>query len=254
MAAVCGVLLTGSAMGVDAQQWSWPDEPQNLQELPADFPPERLSAVMRGFTNALGVRCSYCHVGVEGEPLSSYDFASDANPNKDRARAMYRLLGAVNEHLAEIEPSGSPVNMWCHTCHQGKPRPQTLAEALDERRMADGGEAALALFRQLRERYYGAGAYDLTAGNVASVATAFVQEGDTATAMRMLEWNAEDYPESATAHEALGDLLLVTGARAAARAAYTRALELLPGNTRLQRKLADVGGREPGWDGLPSPR
>ena len=33
--------------------------------------------VMPGFTRALGVRCSYCHVGEEGESLSTYDFASD---------------------------------------------------------------------------------------------------------------------------------------------------------------------------------
>lgn len=244
--AVAGVAMGMAALvtavvPVSAQQWSWPERAEDLQELPADFPPERLSAVMRGFTSALGVRCSYCHMGEEGAPLSSYDFVSDANPNKGRARAMLRLLGAVNEHLDEIEPSGTPVNMWCHTCHQGKPRPQTLAEALDERRVDESGEAALAHFRQLRERYYGAGAYDFTVGNVATVAATFLQEGDTVTATRMLEMNAEDYPESATAHEALGDVLLAAGDRTGARIAYERALELEPENARIERKLAGVG-------------
>ena len=243
MAAVwmIALVLTAVPGSGHGQQWSWPDEAQDLRELPADFPPERLSAVMRGFTSALGVRCSYCHVGEEGASLATYDFVSDANPNKDRARAMLRLLGSVNEHLAEIEPSGARVNMWCHTCHQGKPRPQTLAEALDERREADGGDEALAHFRELRERYYGAGAYDFTARNVAAVATAFLQEGDTVTATRMLEMNVLDYPASATAHEALGDGLLASGEREGARAAYERALELLPGNARIERKLAGIG-------------
>ncbi|MDX1495547.1 MAG: c-type cytochrome, partial [Longimicrobiales bacterium] len=136
------LLLAGRSVDLHAQQWSWPERAENLQELPSDFPPERLGAVMRGFSSALGVRCSYCHVGEEGQPLSTYDFASDANPNKDRARAMYRLLGAVNDHLDEIEPSGPPVNMWCHTCHAGRPKPQTLAEALDETYGVEGGEAA----------------------------------------------------------------------------------------------------------------
>ncbi len=52
---------------------------------------------MKGFTRALGVRCSHCHVG--GNPLSTYDFASDENPNKGRAREMLRMLNSINEHL-----------------------------------------------------------------------------------------------------------------------------------------------------------
>ena len=61
---------------------------------------------MRGFSRALGVRCQYCHVGEEGQPLSEFDFASDDNPNKDRAREMLRMLGTVNDHLDKIERSG----------------------------------------------------------------------------------------------------------------------------------------------------
>ena len=102
-----------------------------------------MRAVMTGFTSALGVRCSHCHVGEEGQPLSSYDFPSDENPNKDRAREMLRLLGAVNGHLEKIEPSGGQrVNMWCHTCHRGRPLPTTLDEELREA-YAEGGVGEL---------------------------------------------------------------------------------------------------------------
>ena len=87
------IILFGLAVLIqwiaDAQaqdQWSWPEKPQNLQILPNDWPGSRLAPVMQGFSRALGVRCSYCHVGEENQPLSTYDFASDANPNKKRAR------------------------------------------------------------------------------------------------------------------------------------------------------------------------
>lgn len=123
------VVCVASAWGQDA--WSWPEKPKNLQVLPKDWPGTRLRPVMIGFTQALGVRCSYCHKGEEGEPLSSYDFASDENPNKNRAREMLRMLKDINAHLNNIEPSGDTrVNMWCHTCHRGRARPMTLEEGL----------------------------------------------------------------------------------------------------------------------------
>ena len=154
------------ALPLQAQdQWSWPEKPENLQVLPKDWPGSRLSPVMKGFTSALGVRCSHCHVGEEGQPLSTYDFPSDGNPNKDRAREMLRMLGSINDHLANIEPSGDKrVNMWCHTCHSGRPRPMTLGETIGEIYRLIGFEAALDHYADLKENYYGKGAYNFGEG------------------------------------------------------------------------------------------
>ena len=118
-------LTTLLALPAHAQdKWTWPEKPKNLQVFPKDWSGTRLRPVMVGFTRALGARCSYCHKGEEGKPLSTYDFASDENPNKNRAREMYRMLGEITDHLKKIRPSGDkPVNMWCHTCHHGRPRP-----------------------------------------------------------------------------------------------------------------------------------
>ena len=133
------------------EAWAWPDKPKNLQVLPKDFGGQKLRAVMTGFTRSLGVRCQYCHVGQEGKPLSTFDFVSDQNPNKDRAREMYRMLGSINGHLQKIPVSGDQrVNMWCNTCHQGKPRPTTLEEELAEAKRRGGVPAALARYRELR--------------------------------------------------------------------------------------------------------
>ena len=68
-----------------------PEEFTNLQILPEDIPQRQLVSIMRGFTRALGVRCSTCHLGEEGQDLSEYDFTSD-----DELRERYYGLGTLN--------------------------------------------------------------------------------------------------------------------------------------------------------------
>lgn len=224
--------LPGAAQGI------WPERAENLQVLPADFPPDRLRAVMRGFSMTLGVRCSHCHVGEEGQPLSSYDFVSDANPNKDRARAMYQMLGDINDHLAAIEPSGPErVNMWCGTCHAGKPRPMTLAETLSETAAATGGQAVVDRFIALREAFYGGNQYDFRAPNVDEVATALLQRGDTVAAEGLLALNVQHYPDFAIGFESLGSLAWARGDRDAAVRFLERALELASDTPFLRQRI-----------------
>src|SRR6184192_3317259 len=123
------VALAGSLATRTARAQFPPQKLQNLKVFSADIPVRTLIDTMASFTRALGVRCTYCHVGEEGKPLSTYDFASDANPNKDRARAMLKMLGSINEQLKAFPASSDKrVNMWCHTCHMGKARPTTLDE------------------------------------------------------------------------------------------------------------------------------
>ncbi|MGH9966331.1 MAG: c-type cytochrome [Pyrinomonadaceae bacterium] len=167
-------------------QWSWPEKPKNLQVMNKDWPGSRLSPVMRGFTRALGVRCSYCHTGEEGKSLSTYDFASDQNPNKNRAREMLRMLGSVNDHLKKIEPSGDKrVNMWCHTCHLGRPRPMALEEELGETYRMKGVETALTHYQDLKTKYLEKGAYDFSERSLNVFGYEVLEKKDTAAAIRV---------------------------------------------------------------------
>ena len=196
---------------------------------------------MRGFTRSLGVRCSHCHVGEEGEPLSTYDFVSDENRNKAVARRMLNMLGEINQSLAAFEPSGPErVNMWCHTCHAGKPRPLTLEETLAEVRVREGAGAVLARYRALREGFYGGNQYDFRAPNVEAIAGRSLEAGDTATAVALLELNVEHFPERADGYERLGDVAQLQGRARDAAAYYERALELDPEHPRAREKLARV--------------
>jgi tetratricopeptide (TPR) repeat protein len=172
---------------------------------------------------------------------SMFEFASDDNPNKNRARAMYRMLGIINAELGTIEPSAPErVNMWCTTCHNGKARPQALDEAVMETYRAEGAEAAVARFGSLRERYYGAAAYDFTAESVNELGSQFYQQGDTATALRFFERNVEDFPAFAEGWESLGDVWAARGDREQAKRFYEKALALAPDHPRIRRSLEAI--------------
>ncbi len=79
-----------------------PPKPKNLKVLPEDIDHDRLIAIMRGFSGALGVRCTHCHVGQEGDPRSM-DFASDDKDEKKTAREMLKMTEAINsEYISKI--------------------------------------------------------------------------------------------------------------------------------------------------------
>jgi hypothetical protein len=220
--------------------WSWPERAENLQFLPEDFPPQRLRAVMTGFTRALGVRCSHCHVGEEGAPLSSYDFPADENPNKVTARKMLEMMKGVGEHLDGIEPSGPKrVNLWCHTCHRGQPRPLTLAEALTETYQDEGLDAAVARFHELRERYYGSATYDFSERSLNRLGYQLLDE-DAEAATAIFRLNAEQYPDSGNVWDSLAEAYLKSGRSEVAGVYYRKALELDPENTNAVEKLREL--------------
>lgn len=238
-------LVPGSLHG----QFVWPERGGNLQELPADFSGERIRAVMTGFTRALGVRCSYCHAGEEGAPLGTFDFVSDDPPNKERARDMLRLLGSVNGQLGvmDLRDDVERVNMWCHTCHSGRPRPWTLDEAVRDAYGEDDGEAALARFASLREPHWGGPGYDFRPPSVHGVASGFLELGDTATALAFLRRNVEDFPDYVEGWEALGNVAAAQGRRWEAARHYERALERAPEHPRIRaaRERVRGGGARP---------
>ena len=108
------------------QQFVWPERIRNAQALPANIGADRLRATMTGYARALGVRCTFCHVGQEGAPLSTFDFASDARPHKRIARGMIRMVARINtRELTPILGASSEPRVTCYTCHRGSSEPET---------------------------------------------------------------------------------------------------------------------------------
>ncbi len=223
-------------------QWNWPEKPQNLQVFPSDWSGQRLSAPMRGFTRALGVRCSYCHVGEEGKPLSTYDFASDENPNKERAREMIRMLGSINDHLKKIEPSAAErVNMWCHTCHRGNAKPMTLDEELSAAFAGGGMETALARYKELRENYYGHGMYNFEdEGPLNSLGYKVLEANNLEGAIKIFTMNTEKFPKSGNVWDSLAEAYMVSGDLAKAEEYYKKSLEIAPWNDNAKKMLEEI--------------
>jgi tetratricopeptide (TPR) repeat protein len=223
------------------ESWSWPEKPSNLQVLPKDWPGSKLTPVMIGFTRALGVRCSHCHKGEEGKPLSTYDFASDENPNKNRAREMLRMLGSINDHLKKLQPSGDQrVNMWCNTCHRGRPRPMTLNEELGEKYRMKGLQPALEEYADLKKKYYGRGAYDFGENGLNDFGYQVLGNQDAAGAIRVFKLNAEAFPQSGNVWNSLAEAYMKAGDLKMAKKDYEKALKLNPQDDNSKEMLKKI--------------
>jgi len=236
--ALGGIVVAGAA---SAQRFEWPAEPENLKVLEG-FTGDQLRPVMRGFSQALGVRCWYCHVGEEGQSLAEMDFASDDNPKKETAREMLRMLGSINEHLQKIEPSGSKrVNMWCHTCHNGRPRPTTLTEELEDAYAAGGSAAVVERHAELREQYLDTGRLRFDEEGLNALGYRALGDGDVQGAIRIFRVNADTYPESGNVWDSLAEAYATAGERELAIVSYERALLLEPRNSNARDKLRELG-------------
>jgi hypothetical protein len=205
---------------------------RNVKVLPADISVNALVDTMKAFTRALGVRCTYCHVGKEGDPLSAYDFASDERPEKGKAREMLRMVVAINgEFLAKLAVRRVPaIVVQCATCHRGIAQPRTLQQQLLGAYDAAGPDSLDREYRTLRKRYYGSAAYDFGEVPLSDVADALVRRNKLSDAVRVQLLNTEMIPTSTFAHWMAGETQLTAGDTAGAIASLRKAVALNPNN------------------------
>jgi hypothetical protein len=97
-------------------------KPVNIKALPKDISGDDLMKLMHQYEGELGVECEYCH--AKNPETKRNDFASDANPMKDKARVMIRMTEEINaKYLAELSDRKSAIPVTCGTCHRGMARP-----------------------------------------------------------------------------------------------------------------------------------
>ena len=102
---------------------------KNLKVFPKDIGRADLLSNMKFFSQSLGVRCSYCHVGEEGKPLSTFDFASDAKNKKQTARKMLAMAHRINSQDFDQAEDPGRLKVTCYTCHGGSTKPLTAPPA-----------------------------------------------------------------------------------------------------------------------------
>jgi tetratricopeptide (TPR) repeat protein len=239
------LLALCSTASARAQQFP-PQKLQNLKVFPKDIPVRALIDTMAGFTRALGVRCTYCHVGEEGQPLSTFDFASDEKPTKNKAREMLRMVGAINgDYLTKLASRRSPpVNVACMTCHRGVSVPRPIQQVVLMTYDSAGADSAIAAYRALRERYYGRASYDFGDVPLTEVGAALRARGKTADALRFYALNTELMPTSAFAFREAAQGQLAAGDTAAAILSLQKALSINP-NDRQAKGFLDRLGAKP---------
>jgi photosynthetic reaction center cytochrome c subunit len=216
-----------------------PERATNLQVLPKSISMDSLVSVMGAFTRALGVRCSHCHVQKEGQPFEQMDFSLDDNPTKQKARAMLRMVAAINaDHLARLDNRRQPeIRVTCATCHRGLVEPRPLQQVLLNAYIAAGADSTEAAYRALRDRYYGSGSYNFGEVTLSDLAESIASRGQLKDAIRFHTLNAAVNPGSTFALRQLAQSHLADRDTASAITAYERALALNASDSQSRRAL-----------------
>lgn len=218
-----GLLWMSSAMA----QGRVFENPQNLQVLPKNISPAELSATMRGFAGGLGLRCSSCHQGEEGQSLREYDFANDDKELKQTARLMIKMVASINqEHLADL--GADRLTVQCMTCHRGIRKPRLITDILSEAYQEDGLTGMKQRYRELRDEYYGSHSYDFSERVLNQLGSQLAQGGVMNDGVAILKFNLDYYPQSAMTYFSLGELYRADQQTDAARAAYEKVIEINP--------------------------
>ncbi len=237
----CLVIIAAAVICINVQAQE-NQKPTNLQVLDSTMTHDQVIAVMRNFSDGLGVGCGYCHA----EPKKGQrerDFASDENKLKLTARTMLRMTGNINNtQLAHLPATTdtSRITVQCVTCHHGQPRPLLLQDVLMKARKAGGMAALDSTYRALRNEYYGGFTYDFTDRVLAQLALNIADESET-DAMAVLSLNQEFNPDSYVNEWATGQLFLAKADTTSAVIAFKHALELNPEFRPARRELKMLG-------------
>ncbi len=175
----------------------------NLQVLPKDIPRDELGRVMLDNLHGLGLPrlegrgCLYCHVGDLEQPRATWDWASDAKPEKQTARLMMRMVEDINgKYLGSLEQRlDAESRVTCATCHAGRTDPRPLGVIALEAYEEGGVERVVERYRDLRERYYGSNAYDFRPQLLSRLTSGLARESlDDAIVLAELnrEFNGDD--------------------------------------------------------------
>src|ERR1700680_1232090 len=115
--------------------------------------PADLGATMQVIAQSLGVSCNYCHSAERG--------SGQPEPKKDIARQMMAMTRDLNDRVQQATGNATAKGE-CITVHHGVPIPRQLTDILTDTLRQKGSPAAIAQYRDLRQRFYGHQAYDFS--------------------------------------------------------------------------------------------
>jgi hypothetical protein len=219
------------------------DELKNIRVFPKDITKRELEGNMRVWARSLGIRCTFCHeMKVPGD-FRSIDFASDAIDKKVTARRMFEMVQQLNAGPLPKAVGEQGVTVSCITCHRGLVNPATLDQVVLHEVKKNGAAAGIRKYRDLREKYYGRGAYDFGPDSLDPAIQSLASEPDGIdSALALVELDIEMYPEDSETRVTQAQILLMKGDALGAAQAVDEALRLDPENRhalRLKQQLGD---------------
>jgi len=237
------MLLSLAALAAEAQM---PDKFTNLQYFPKTISRQELMGNMRGFSFSLGVRCQFCHAGKDGNKREQMDFASDEKDTKKTARAMLRMVDAINQEYIAKMGRTAPIRVECVTCHHQLSIPKTmnalLAETIDKKDI----QAAIGLYRDLRKNGLGNGQYDFGETSLNILTESLLKQDKAKEAVAIMELNVEvNTPPSGWAYNLLAMSHAANKQVEKARADYQKILELNPQDEWAKKQLEQLNGSKP---------
>ena len=215
------------------------EKPKNLQYFPKDTTRQELIQTMRGFSFALGTRCEHCH--VEKTPGShDFDFAADDKPEKKTARAMLKMVDAINQEYIAKMGRTAPIRVECVTCHRGLAIPKTMNMLLAETIEKKDVEAAVALYRDLRKKALGNGQYDFGETSLNILTESLLHQGKGKEAAAIMELNVEVNTPSRWSYNLLAMSHVANKETEKAKVDYQKILELNPQDAWARKQLEEL--------------
>jgi tetratricopeptide (TPR) repeat protein len=218
----------------------FPDKFTNLKVLPKDISKHDLESTMRGFAFALGTRCDHCH-SEKKAPEKGLDFAADDKEAKKAARLMLEMVAAINkDYVGKIAKSDhtAPIRVECVTCHRGLTQPRTLKAVLEDSLEKGGLDQTIALYIELRGKYYGSGQYDFGEATLNQVTESLLAKDKKAEALAMEDLNfSSNHPESVWSYHMLAMAHEANGQREKALADYRKVYELHPDDSWAKQRI-----------------
>src|SRR6266852_4620807 len=218
----------------------FPDKFTNLKILPKDISGAQLQDTMRGFAFALNVRGQHCHLEKAGAS-QHFDFAADDKDAKKTARLMLQMVEAINrDYVGKVEKTDKtpPIRLECVTCHHGLTQPRPLNAVLAEAVEKKGIDAAVALYQELRKKYYGSGEYDFSETPLNQLTESLLSQKKYSEALAIMEMNfASNNPQSMWAYHMLAMTHQANNQIDKAIADYRKVLELHPEDTWAKKQI-----------------
>jgi tetratricopeptide (TPR) repeat protein len=175
----------------------------------------------------------------------------DDKKEKKTARVMLQVVRAINhDYISKVpaitqEPKEATVEVQCVTCHHGLAQPRTLHAVLSASLEKDGPEKTIALYNELRTKYFGGAQYDFGETTLNQLTESLLAKQKKAEALAIEELNfSANHPDSMWPYHMLAQTHQANGQIDKAIADYRKVLELHPDDRWAKEQIESLSGKK----------